>query len=192
MRALTAEGLQRAAQRTTISLQVFLAGPFIDPKCDEPAAGNNVEAARLRYNLFHALEVREEIRPTLGEHEQLQGIYREHFKEYANAAITEMAHVVENCDCVIIIPSSPGSFSELGYFAAHENVCEKMLILLDSRFSNPPSYIHLGPVALAEMYRAEVHSVNYSSFDSCWEIVQIFLDRHRSKKLAQRYTMRRS
>ena len=191
MRALSVEGFQRAAQKSAISLKVFLAGPFIRPSDSEPTSGSSTEAARLRYRIFKALETYEEIKPTLGEHEQLQQIYKEHFGEYSNAALAEMAHVAEQCDCVIILPSSPGSFSELGYFSAHEDVCEKMLILLDARFEGDASYINLGPVALAAKSDAEPHHVNYEDFDTCWSIVKLFLERHKSKKLARRYRVGR-
>jgi hypothetical protein len=103
----------------------------------------------------------------------------------------EFAHVVEICDAVIIFPSSPGSFCELGYFAAADGISEKMLILLDSAFSKKRGYLHYGPAKQASLYGAKVLEVDYEDIDGIKSEVSSFVKRIAQKKMVKKFRIGR-
>lgn len=53
--------------------------------------------------------------------------------------------IAETVDSVLIFPESPGSFAELGYFSAHEQIARKSLVAVRIRYQEN-SFITLGPV----------------------------------------------
>lgn len=53
--------------------------------------------------------------------------------------------IAETVDSVLIFPESPGSFAELGYFSAHEQIARKCLVALRTKYQ-ANSFITLGPV----------------------------------------------
>jgi hypothetical protein len=65
---------------------------------------------------------------------------------FINLAIFEKL-VAEISDCILIFPESAGSFAEIGYFAAIEEVRTKVLVVNDRRFEAVDSFVSLGPVS---------------------------------------------
>lgn len=59
-------------------------------------------------------------------------------------AVTE-GTIAETVDSLLIFPESPGSFAELGLFAASETLCRKALVAMLPEHQGP-SFITLGPV----------------------------------------------
>lgn len=53
--------------------------------------------------------------------------------------------IAETVDSVLIFPESPGSFAELGYFSAHEQIAKKCLVAVRAKYQ-ANSFITLGPV----------------------------------------------
>lgn len=53
--------------------------------------------------------------------------------------------IAETVDSVLIFPESPGSFAELGYFSAHEQIARKCLVAVRAKHQTN-SFITLGPV----------------------------------------------
>lgn len=53
--------------------------------------------------------------------------------------------IAETVDSVLIFPESPGSFAELGYFSAHEQIAKKCLVAVRAKHQSN-SFITLGPV----------------------------------------------
>jgi len=49
------------------------------------------------------------------------------------------------CELVILFSESPGSFVELGTFAATEEVAEKLLVIIQSKYLTKSSFISKGP-----------------------------------------------
>ena len=62
---------------------------------------------------------------------------------------TNLAHfeklIAETVDSVLIFPESPGSFAELGFFSAHEDISKKTLVAVKEQFQDN-SFISLGPI----------------------------------------------
>ncbi|WP_267396777.1 MULTISPECIES: retron St85 family effector protein [unclassified Sphingomonas] len=56
---------------------------------------------------------------------------------------TDLAQV---CELVILFSESPGSFVELGSFAAVEEISEKLLVIIQSKFLGKSSFISKGPI----------------------------------------------
>lgn len=46
---------------------------------------------------------------------------------------------------IVLFPEAPGSFAELGYFSATENIAKKTLLAIDSNRQKNDSFISLGP-----------------------------------------------
>ncbi len=57
---------------------------------------------------------------------------------------TDLAQI---CELVILFSESPGSFVELGSFAAVEEIAEKLLVAIQSKYLTKNSFISKGPVA---------------------------------------------
>lgn len=55
-------------------------------------------------------------------------------------------------DCVVLIPESPGSIAELGYFSALEKTREKLLVVTDLKFQGDESFLSLGPIELVNRH----------------------------------------
>lgn len=51
-------------------------------------------------------------------------------------------------DVIIIIPESPGSYSELGAFANNENLAPKMICVQDDQYKLKKSFLNYGPLRL--------------------------------------------
>lgn len=56
--------------------------------------------------------------------------------------------LVENVHSVVIIPESPGSYTELGAFANNDALRQKIVCLIDKKYKNEKSFINLGPIRL--------------------------------------------
>jgi hypothetical protein len=56
--------------------------------------------------------------------------------------------LADSVDAVVIIPESPGSFTELGAFANNEQLRRKIICVLDKQYKKKKSFINQGPVRL--------------------------------------------
>lgn len=55
-------------------------------------------------------------------------------------------------DCLIIFPESPGSYAELGFFSANEQLRKKLLVVNDSTLQGMDSFISRGPIELIDKH----------------------------------------
>lgn len=67
-------------------------------------------------------------------------------RRYANFSLFEKI-IAETVDSVLIFPESPGSFAELGYFSAHDDIAAKCLVAIRRQYQ-ANSFITLGPIRL--------------------------------------------
>jgi len=176
------EKFQNDIEKVKTRLTIFLAGPSIKPT-EEPV--DELVANKARFKLFKKISEQGDI-CTLGEHKELIENYEEHYKSIANLAIAELTHVT-NGDGVIILPSSPGSFCELGMFAVSNAVCSKMLILMDQNYKEKPGYPYLGAASMARIYGAALKYVDYEDHATIWAIVKWFIEDRRIRKLSSRF-----
>ncbi len=58
--------------------------------------------------------------------------------------------LAESVDAVVLIPESPGSFTELGAFANDEKVRNKLICIVDEKYKKNKSFINQGPLKLVK------------------------------------------
>lgn len=182
-REYAAQKLVIAASRYNIRINIFLAGPFIKPGDPMPEGEGITSAHRARYSLFHNICQHIEIIPSLGEHKDLLEAGFHAFQEGTNAHVAELLIAKDHCDAVIILPSSPGSFCEIGLFANYDEICRKMLIIVDEKYKNAESYFSLGPLKEAESNHSEIEYCDYEDHDKLWRISKKFIEKVRSRKM---------
>ncbi len=70
--------------------------------------------------------------------------------------------ISELADCVVIIPESPGSIAELGYFSGHKSIRSKILVVNDLQFQGEPSFLNLGPIEIANHYSRDYPTLHFN------------------------------
>lgn len=187
-RRLSDEAVNRAAEKSKIKLRVFVGGPYIDLSWKRAPPRKLYDGAQyLRYKVCRHVSDVLGYKVTVGESRPLEEIYKEYFSGRYNSALMEIAHIIDEVDAVIIIPSSPGSFLELGYFAASRKVSNKMLVLRNVAFAKKPGYLHLGPSRQAKDSGAIIHDVDYAETRGVLKKVDDFLEDRVSSMLARKY-----
>lgn len=164
-----------------VEVHVFIMGP--SPESDSDAGRLRRElAARCRPYGYSALmehgEILEAVRAVAGRRTDL--------------AYIEEIHGVR-VDVMIFIPSSPGSFAEIGFFAGlargkgrngGRELIQKSVVLLDREKVAPRSpdgvfargFVADGPVAFMEDLGAKVFYTTYSDVDGIWESLAPLLE----------------
>jgi hypothetical protein len=177
-----------AAKRASVNLRVFVGGPYIDPKWEEVPTDKKADAAVCaRFEIRRHIEDKLGYATSIGEDTSLEALYKEHLDDLFEASTMEVEHVVDACDAVVILPSSAGSFCELGYFAAADSISAKMLIILDAKFSKQRGYIHYGPAKQASLYGSTVIETDYADIGTILGEVSKFLNKIQRKKLSSRF-----
>lgn len=172
---LDQEAFQNAATAAGLQFKVFLAGPYIETTGRKPGRGINNKAKRLRFDLYHRLNEFGWI-VTMGEYQNLIDAANPLLGSRNNAASAEILHAKHSTDAIVMLPSSPGSFLELGAFALHPDVCQKMLIIIDKKHENDdPNYLNTGPIPSASRKGATVMFIDYDDQGSCWDAVESFV-----------------
>jgi len=179
------EELLRNAQRASgLERVAFLAGPFITID-KAPRKNSRNSAAILRHFLFHKLtEAGWQV--TLGEYEKMIGATAPLLGDQNNAALAEFDHAKSRrTDAIVMLPSSPGSFLELGSFCHDENICRKMLVIVDAQYRTHKNYMNTGPIIEAEANGAKIEFIDYSDKDLCWISVEPFVTARARRRAAR-------
>ncbi|MCZ7850666.1 MULTISPECIES: hypothetical protein [Agrobacterium] len=183
-RILDQEKFRNAARAAGLQRVVFLAGPYIET-AKPPRRNSTNKAAVLRYKLYHALEAEGWI-VTLGEYEKLIDAADPLLGDHNNAALAEISHARSvDTDAIIMLPSSPGSFLELGAFSHLEDICIKMLIIVDAKYRDHKNYMNSGPIKHAQNNHADVQFIDYANYEDCWIAVQKHIIARARKKAAR-------
>ena len=162
--------------------EFFIAGPFIDPDTAEGVAPNSdTHGSSLRHYLNSSLS-QQGILTYLGEDRILRTIGEKHYGDWNNAVVFERHYITSHLDGVIILPSSPGSFCELGDWASDEPTSKNTLILVDEQYRNRTSYFNDGVLKSALMNGAKVEFVPYSNRQRALEVCQNFIQAILNKK----------
>ncbi|MEK9844074.1 hypothetical protein [Thalassospira sp.] len=173
-RLLDQARFESAAEAAGLERVVFLAGPFIDT-AKRPRKSKGNRAALLRYELFHILD-REGWIVTLGEYQKLIDAAEPALGEHNNAALAEIKHARDkSTDAIVMLPSSPGSFLELGAFASINDICTKMLIIVDKQYEAHTNYMNTGPLKSAAIKHATLKFIDYSDIEACAKEVEQFV-----------------
>lgn len=172
---LDQEAFQNAATAAGLQYKVFLAGPYIETTGKRPGRGEKNKAKRLRHALYHRLSEFGWV-VTLGEYTKLVDAAKPLLGARNNAASAELLHAKQSTDAIVMLPSSPGSFLELGAFSLHTDVCQKMLIVIDKKHeADDPNYLNTGAIPAAKLKGAKVTFIDYDDHDTCWASVEEFI-----------------
>jgi len=175
LKMLDQVAFQNAATAAGLQFKVFLAGPYIESTGKKPGRGEKNKAKRLRYALYHWLSDFSWV-VTMGEYKRLVDAANPLLGPRNNAASAELLHAKRSADAIVMLPSSPGSFLELGAFSLHEDVCRKMLIIIDKKHeADDPNYLNTGPIPAATKKGAQVLFIDYDNHDACWKSVEEFV-----------------
>lgn len=172
----SAAGLRDAAERELSTYDIFLAGPYIDiSKDDSDPENNSTPAKLLRFSLYSKLTaVAHDV--YLGEDVKLRELGEANYGSLSNAVTFERHYIKDHTDALIVLPSSPGSFCELGDWVSDREICRKMLIVVDEAYKGRASYVNDGAVRFAETNGARVAYLPYGSPEAVYESVEKFLD----------------
>ena len=172
---LEQERFLNAAASSGLQRKAFLAGPYIEIEKRPRKSKKNV-ASMLRFELYQRLS-NEGWVVTLGEYKELIGASQSTFGRHNNSAAAEIAHARQkNLDAIVMLPSSPGSFLELGAFAHIGEICRKMIVIIDRKYESHINYMNSGPVRVAKSLGADVVFENYEDHESVWGIVAPFVE----------------
>lgn len=175
LRVLDQEAFQNAATAAGLQFKVFLAGPYIESTGKKPGRGEKNKSKRLRYSLYHRLSDFSWV-VTMGEYLDLINAADPLLGPRNNAASAELLHAKNSTDAIVMLPSSPGSFLELGAFSLHEDICRKMIIIIDKKHEKDgPNYLNSGPIPAAKNKGAKVLFIDYDDHDLCWRSVEEFI-----------------
>ncbi len=160
----------------------FLAGPYIRTEMPANHPDNSKDLSRaLRYYLCTALES-PHVTVYLGEDRVLREVGLQHYGDESNATIYERHHIQHHLDGVIVLPSSPGSFCEIGDWATTEVTCKKMIVIVDKTHENVINYINDGVLRLATNNGARVHYMDYNDKENIRDECLTFIRRMGEKK----------
>lgn len=151
-----------AAIRAARTLDVFLAGPFIDVREASTHADNSSSAAKkLRFFLYERFEQLHHV-VYLGEDAEMRTNGVANFGSLANAVVYERSHIKRHLNAVVVLPDSPGSFCEIGDWASDPDICKSLILIIDASHEGKLNYINEGIVRLARSNGAEVRYLDYS------------------------------
>ena len=154
----------------------FLAGPYIEIE-KEPSEDENFPAKKLRFHLYHKF-TNVGWNMSLGEYQKLKDKSDMKFGKHSNTLIAERDHVKdEGVHAVIMLPSSPGSFLELGSFCSDDEICSKMLIVVDECYKceKKTSFLKSGPLKEAERRGTKIEYIKYTDLEYCVRAVSDFV-----------------
>ena len=170
-----AQAIDKAA-RAAEEFDVFLAGPYIITAEPASSAVNDAnDASRLRYFLYHSLVARGHT-IYLGEDTELRQTGDAQYGAYNNAVLYERHYIKNHSDALITLPSSPGSFCEIGDWVSQRSLCEDMLILIDKQYEGKINYINEGVVKFAKTNHATVYYHSYADKDGVLGICDTFME----------------
>lgn len=90
-------------------------------------------------------------------------------------------------NALIIIPSSTGSFIELGLFSLFENICTNSLVLFDIKFESAEnSFVKLGAKSAFDNRGAKTLYIDYMDKQQAWTLVDQYLQNKQNNKLLKR------
>lgn len=74
--------------------------------------------------------------------------------------------LADSVDAVVVIPESPGSFTELGAFANNERLRKKLICVVDRKYKKNKSFINQGPLRLIrEVNKERVMFIDTSNIE---------------------------
>jgi hypothetical protein len=130
--------------------RIFLFGPGLkdgeviaEPAPDEPAT---VHARFLRYFVATELRAKGWI-VDFGESPEILEAWH-NIRGPIDPGKMEYDHAFTACGAIVILPSSPGSFCEMGLFATSKEISKKTLAVVHAEYQKAPSFFRNGLVRI--------------------------------------------
>jgi hypothetical protein len=156
-------------------IDVLILGPTIE-------RNNRRRSAKLRRVLLERCStIGGRVIGVIAEHRELIKVARKELRGGYNLCSYEKL-LAKQCDLVILLPDSAGSFAELGLFALDDSVCQKSLILFSRNHKNSRSFIMEGPQRAYRMRGATIKYVDYSAVNKVLLSVRAAIDQARMVK----------
>lgn len=163
----------------SVPLSVFLCGKALKARNAREKSGRKDLRLYLQVRLENEFK---SCRVRLGEHRRWMQIYGKVVRRVAfNLADYEIA-LASKIDLLVIFPCSPGSFAELGMFSVEDQIAEKMVIFLDSKFRKSRSYVVNGSIAAAKRRKSTVFVMKYSERQKIWGKIRDLVLKIRANK----------
>jgi hypothetical protein len=182
-RPITAVDLQMALTKNVSPIKVFVAGPYIEKTWSAEQRAAQPAAAILRITLIEEIEAMQHV-VVIGEHRGVLEVGDARLRSRSSPLVTEIA-LAREADAIVVIPSSPGSFSELGSWVMKEELCRKMLILADVAYKDRPGYVNLGVYKTAMDQSAKLIWIDYGDGKAALAEVSAHLDNIEDAVLAR-------
>ena len=142
-------------------LNVFLLGPYIRVDQKKSACKSGCLGTQLRHSLYWDLYHQYDV--FLGEFKELTSSTASIYgRSKNNSSLAEIHYARKEMNAIVILPSSPGSFVEFGSFLVYEDICKKMLVIIDAQYKEK-SYISEGAVPMARNNGAKVLNLCYKN-----------------------------
>jgi hypothetical protein len=167
--------------RTRTRLEVFVAGPYLEPGWHGEQLADKSDSVRLRARLRdHVNGQGNDV--ILGEHRGVAEITTETLPSVGNIAASELA-LVHGADAIVLIPDSPGSFCEAGAWSMINSVCQKTLVLPNARFEHETGYLQAALLPYLRTRYARVEWLDYSDHERAIALVDDFLGEVADRKV---------
>ena len=123
----------------------------------------------------------------LGEHGSILEANQDLLGEASSTLAAEVMHAADTSDLVIIFPSSPGSYAELGAFSMNNKIVGKLYVVIDLEFQKSLSFINLGPVQNTRIFHGVVVYHSYLDLSGLEELVNEHIRKVRQRKMVQQF-----
>jgi hypothetical protein len=128
----------------TFKTTIFLCGADISQKTTTRYKISQALTSSFEYSMYYDLIYPEDIFDEL--------LYSSHSPDLLSLENL----LADSVDAVIMIPESPGSYTELGAFASNEKLRTKLVCVIDEKYRKAKSFINKGPLRLVK----EVNKTN--------------------------------
>lgn len=150
-----------------------------------PNTSSRKPSAKLRKYIVDQCNKHRRITVT-GEHKSLIEIFKQVRGKFADLCHYEL-DLADSVNALVIIPSSPGSFIELGMFSIIESICTNSLVLFDKKFeSDEDSFVTLGAKRAFDNRGADTIYIDYTDKEQAWILVDQYLQNKQNNKRLQK------
>ena len=156
----------------SIKVSILVCGPDMTKSNDNEAAGLRKKILERCSNSEIGIKA---------EHKELLEIGKKKLGQGFNLCTSELS-ICKKCDLIILFPSSCGSFAESGFFSNYDEVCNKMVVIIDKTHEKKESFLLKGPIKLCEMRKAKVLYCNYKDIEEIWKTIYTQIQECKAKK----------
>lgn len=159
--------------QNSVSLRILIPGPNIRGHNMQVSRASRCPGSQLRIDLYS--ELNRSYNVSLGDYSSFNYYKDTYSRRQCNLSEIEISSVQTDNDAIIMLPSSPGSYTELGRFSNYPDICNKMLIIVDKEHRSKESYINYCALPMAEHCGAVISYLCYTDIQKCTDKVYDFL-----------------